>query len=189
MEFHWHSTLHTTLWLRSARTETYQLPLTTIQNSVEQRFSWQSPPKHLFYLIFFPSHMAKTSPVQGVWLCVFYTCSWAHAKSIWISEFVGIFVSKYMLRRTVVCRDVTHMWAILSRQAMKIFGAVLPFLFWPNMCLRFFGFYGLCVNKATFMTTKLRFFWLFGWNEKSNATGCQCGNGRGKWIKKWEISF
>jgi len=62
------------------------------------------------------------------------------------------------------------MWAILSRQAMKIFGAVLPFLFWPNMCLRFFGFYGLCVNKATFMTTKLRFFWLFGWNEKKNQT-------------------
>lgn len=168
MEFHWHSTLHTTLWLRSARTETYQLPLTTIQNSVEQRFSWQSPPKHLFYLIFFPITYGENKPSsRGLAVCVLHmlvsTC-----KSIWISEFVGIFVSKYMLRRTVVCRDVTHMWAILSRQAMKIFGAVLPFLF-GQTCAYGFGFYGLCVNKATFMTTKLRFFWLFGWNEKNQT--------------------
>lgn len=65
--------------------EPHQLPLTTIQNSVEQRFSWQSPPKHLF----FPHHIWRKQAQfygSGLALCVFHTCLCEHMQKVSVSQ-------------------------------------------------------------------------------------------------------
>jgi len=54
---------------------------------------------------------------------------------------------------------------------MKIFVAVFAVLVLAKHVPTVFGFYGLCVNKATFKTTELRFFYasrlgIFGWANK-----------------------
>jgi len=85
---------------------------------------------------------------------------------------VNVSVSVAKAVAVVVCRDVTHMWAILCRQCqLLLFFLILllllavvvtvfsqtcayGFLFYFIFCLFWFlfstGFYGLCVNKATF---------------------------------------
>lgn len=72
-------------------------------------FFMPQPPKHF-------THMAKTSPVHCVLL--------VHAKYLQQQK-----VSVAVAVAVVVCRDVTHMWAILCSQwQLLFFLMLLPFV-------------------------------------------------------------